>query len=183
MRAIELRRWTREEYDRMAAAGVFAPGERVELIDGEILKMTPQGSAHFTAIRLAEEALHSAFGPGFEVRAQAPLALNAISESEPDVAVVRGFPRDYRDLHPVTALLVLEVSDTTLEYDRQRKGQLYACAGIQDYWLINIADHCVEVYQDPIEGSYCSMSHFQPGDVISPLAAPEAKIAVDDILP
>ncbi len=89
MKAIGLRRWSRAEYDRMVAAGLFAPGERVELIDGEILTVTPQGSLHATAIRLAEDLLRAAFGPGFDVRAQLPIAADARSEPEPDIAVVR----------------------------------------------------------------------------------------------
>ena len=183
MKAIEMRRWTREEYDKMIAAGVFSPGERLELVDGEILRMTPQGSTHFTAIRLAEEALRKAFGAGFEVRAQAPLALSPHSEPEPDIAVVRGNARDYRDAHPQTALLVVEIADSTLEYDRRRKASLYARAGIPEYWIVNLADPCVEVYRDPDQGSYSFSQRFLPGDRISPLAAPETKIAVADILP
>jgi len=181
MRAIELRRWKREEYDKMAAAGVFAPGERVELIDGEILRMTPQGAAHFTAIRLAEEALRRAFGPGFDVRVQAPLALDEDSEPEPDVAVVRGSPRDYSETHPTTAVLLVEVADSTPEYDRQRKGHIYARAGIRDYWIVNLVDRCIEIYRDPIQASYGAGRRYLPGDQVVPLAA-SAGIAVDDLL-
>jgi Uma2 family endonuclease len=183
MKAIEVRRWTREEYDKMIAAGVFSPGERSELVDGEIFQMTPQGSAHFTAIRLAEEAVRRAFGTGFEVRAQAPLALSPYSEPEPDIAVVRGSARDYRDAHPETALLLIEVSDTTLEHDRLRKGSLYARARIQDYWIINLLDRCVEVYRNPDQGSYRSSQRFLTGDRISPVAAPDAEVCVADLIP
>ncbi len=183
MKAIEIRRWTRSEYEKMIAAGLFAPGERVELIDGEILQMTPQGSFHATAVRLAEDALRTAFGLDFDVRAQMPLALGPASEPEPDVAVVPGSARDYREAHPATALLVVEVADSTLEYDRERKGTVYAAAGIADYWVVNLVDHWLEVYRDPREGQYLSTRRYLPGDHIAPLAVPASQIPVADILP
>jgi Uma2 family endonuclease len=183
MGVVALRRWTRDEYDKMIAAGLFAPGERVELIDGEILQMTPQGSAHFTAISLAEEALRKAFGAGFQVRSQAPLSLPGDSEPEPALAVVAGTPRDYRNAHPGTALIVMEVADNTLQHDRRRKGSLYARAGIRDFWIINLIDRCIEVYRDPGLGSYGSIRRFIAGEHLTPLSAPDARIAVADILP
>ena len=183
MKAIEMRRWTRAEYDKMISAGLFSPGERVELIDGEILRMTPQGTAHFTAIRLAEEATRKAFGAGFEVRTQGPLALTPDSEPEPDLAVVPGTARDYSREHPGTALLLIEVSETTLGHDRQRKRDLYARAGVPDYWIVNLPERCVEVYRAPEQGAYRSSRHFTAEEQISPLAAPDSKIAVADLLP
>jgi len=183
MKATELRRWRQDEYERMIANGLFAPGERVELIDGEILKLNPQGSFHATAVRLVEDALRLTFGAGFDVRAQLPIALGTHSEPEPDVAVVPGSPRDYRETHPSTAVLIVEVADTTLEYDRVRKGGIYARADIPDYWLINLVDRCVEVYRDPVQGSYQAGTRFMPGDRISPLAARNAPLAVADMLP
>lgn len=181
MKAIEMRRWTREEYDKMIAAGMFAPGERVELLDGEILHMTPQGSVHATVIQLVHDALRLAFGPAFSIRPQLPIALAPDSEPEPDLAVVMGNHLDYWDAHPATALLLVEVSDTTLEHDRQRKGNLYARAEIQDYWIVNLIDRCVEVYRGPHNGSYRACQRICAGDCIAPLAAPEAMIPVADI--
>ncbi len=183
MRAVEMRRWTRDEYERMISAGLFAAGERLELVDGEILQMTPQGSLHATAVQLTQDALRAAFGFGFTIRAQMPLAIDPHSEPEPDIAVVPGNPRDYRNSHPFSAALVVEIADTTLEYDRQRKGNLYARNGIKEYWIINLNDRCVEAYRNPVQRSYASSQVFLPGNDISPLARPEAKIAVADILP
>jgi Uma2 family endonuclease len=120
MSPVQVKRWTREDNDRMIDAGIFAPGERVELLDGEIIDISPQKSGHTTAVRLTEEALRAVFGAGFEVRTQMPLALDSYSEPEPDVAVVPGSPRDYRDAHPSSALLVVEVTDSTLAYDRDQ---------------------------------------------------------------
>jgi len=183
MKAVETRRWLRREYERLIASGLLAPDERVELIDGEILQMTPQGSAHATAVRLAEDALRLAFGAGYDVRGQLPLALDPDSEPEPDVSVVTGGPRDYRLAHPGSALLVVEVADATVDHDRLRKGSLYARAGIQEFWLINLPDRCLEVYRVPTGEGYQSTQRFLAGDIVSPAAAPAASIPVDDILP
>jgi Uma2 family endonuclease len=183
MKAIEVRRWTREEYDRMNAAGMFAAGERIELVDGEILRMTPQGSMHATALRLLEDALRKKLGPGFDIRGQLPLALGPSSEPEPDLAVVPGSPRDYKDAHPGGALLVVEISEATLDYDRHRKGSLYARAGIEDYWIVNLIEHCVEVYRDPGQGGYRTRQVVRAGGRLAPPAAPLVFIAIDDILP
>ncbi len=181
MKAIEMRRWTREEYDKMIAAGMFTPGERVELVDGEILQMTPQGSVHAAVIQLVHDAIRAAFGPAFSVRPQLPIALSPDSEPEPDLAVVGGNPLDYWDAHPATAVLLVEVSDTTLEHDRRRKGSLYARVEIQDYWIVNLIDRCVEVYREPNKGAYRSCQRFFAGDTLNPLAAPEAMISVADL--
>jgi Uma2 family endonuclease len=174
----------------MVDAGVFPPGERVELVDGEVLKMTPQGSVHATAVRLMEDLLRAAFGPGYDVRVQLPLALDPSSEPEPDVTVVLGSPRDYRDAHPSSALLVVEISDTSLPYDREQKGSLYARAGIAEYWIVNLFNQRLEVYRDPTSTpqarygcAYQSLLQFVQGDHISPLAAPQARMAVADLLP
>ena len=174
----------------MVAAGVFAPGERVELVDGEVLAMPAQGSQHATAVQLIEEALRAAFGRGYAVRVQMPLALDPSSEPEPDVAVVPGSPRDYRDAHPASALLVVEVADTTLASDREQKGSLYARAGVAEYWLVNLLDRRVEVYRDPAPQpqarygrAYRGVQSYEAGDRISPLAAPGSVVQVADILP
>src|SRR5919198_1146345 len=119
--APRLRLWTREEYLKMVEAGVFKPGERVELIEGRNVAMSPQNSPHFTAVSLVEEALRTLFGAGYVVRVQGPLDLSPTSQPEPDIAVVRGTIRDYAGAHPTTALLVVEVSDSTLAFDRGEK--------------------------------------------------------------
>jgi len=147
--AIQTRLWSREEYERLIAEGMFHPEERLELIEGEILQMSPQGSAHATAVTLVEQALRKVFGSHYVIRVQMPIAIDPDSEPEPDLAVVQGTPRTYRDEHPHTAELVVEVADTTLSYDRSRKATLYARAGIQEYWILNLIDRTIEVYRNP----------------------------------
>ena len=175
--------WMREEYDRLVASGGFQPGSRVQLIRGEIVEMAPQGAGHATGIRLAQTQLERLFTHGFDVRAQLPLALGRWSEPEPDVAVVRGSIEDYRDRHPDTAALVVEVADSTLEFDRTRKHQVYAEAGVAEYWIVNIVDRMLEVYRDPYGAAYRNSLRFSPGEVVAPLAAPAGAVNVSDLMP
>jgi Uma2 family endonuclease len=188
--AVQLRRWSREEYDRMIDAGVLSPEDRVELVDGEIVTMTPQKSRHATAVRLADIAMRQAFGDQFDVRTQLPLALDPASEPEPDVAVVAGSPRDYRDAHPSTALLIVEVADASLAFDRAVKASLYARARITDFWLLNLMDEVLEVHRDPEPSTearhgwrYATIEPYRARDRVAPLARPDRFISVADLLP
>lgn len=185
-----VRQWTREEYMKMAESGMLALDERTELIEGDIIQMSPQNSPHITAVILMADALRTAFGQDYVIRTQLPLALSEISEPEPDVAVVPGTPRDYRDAHPTTALLIVEVSDATLIYDRSRKTSLYAKAGIEDYWIVNMVHQRLEVYRNPVSmpeqpfgHGYKNVTLYMATDSVAPLAAPQSFVAVVDILP
>lgn len=183
--AVRTRKWTRAEYDRLITLGLLGEDERVQLVEGEILEMSPQSAPHMTAIRLVEEALRAAFGRGFDVRVQGPLALGPDSEPEPDVAVVRGGPRDYREHHPTgqDAVLVVEVADASWRFDRERKGRLYATARIPEYWIVNLESRVLEVYREPEQGQYARQLVYGAGDTVTPLFSPEARIAVADLLP
>ena len=176
-------RWSREAYDRAVQAGIFGPGDRIELIDGEILTMTPQGSRHAAVAARAAARLARAFGGGCHVRTRMPLAAGGHSEPEPDVAVVEGDEFDYLDAHPATALLVVEVSDDSLTRDRTIKQRLYARCGIPEYWIIAIPDARLEVHRDPTGDAYRSVRSLRAGDTVAPLARPNATIAVADLLP
>ena len=184
------RRWSREEYYRMGEAGIFAPDENVELIEGEIYQMAPQGPAHSTVMCSTQELLRHAFGSTFHVRPQLPLSLGLASDPEPDLAGVPGSFRDYRTAHPTTAVLVVEVSDTTLAFDQQAKASLYARAGIPEYWIVNLPEQVVEVHQTPrpdtdqaFQYGYAQITRHGTEDTLTPLAAPEASMAVADLLP
>lgn len=188
--AIRTRRWTRLEYERLVATGILGPEDKVELLEGRLVVREPQHSPHFTAIRLAEEALRRAFGPEWEVRVQGPLALGRLSEPEPDVSVVRGSPRDYRDAHPTGATLVVEVATASLRLDRTQKARIYARAGVADYWIVNLVTRVLEVYREPVlvdpgrrRWEYRRVQSLGSGEVVSPLGAPGARIGVDDLLP
>ncbi|OGL06019.1 MAG: hypothetical protein A3J45_05375 [Candidatus Rokubacteria bacterium RIFCSPHIGHO2_02_FULL_69_13] len=187
---IRTRRWSRLEYDKLIEKGIFLPDDRIELLAGEMVVREPQGTPHAVGIRLAEEALRRAFGPGWDVRVQLPVALDDESEPEPDIAVVPGGPRDYLAAHPSRPVLVVEVAETSLALDREHKGSLYARAGLADYWILNLVDHVLEVYRSPAQSSsapfgraYSEARSLGVSDHISPLAAPDAPIPVAALLP
>jgi Uma2 family endonuclease len=184
------RLWTRAEYIAIAEAGIFTTDEHTELIEGEILRMSPQNRPHITAVTLTKDVLYRIFDENYTIQVQGPLAVNDISEPEPDVAVLTGSPRDYRESHPKTALLIVEVSDSTLAYDRSQKTSLYAKAGIKDYWILNLVQRRLEVYRQPVEMpeepfgyGYAAMTIYFPTDSVASLAAPESEVAVADLLP
>jgi Uma2 family endonuclease len=184
------RQWTRAEYDRLIGVGFFPPGEPLELLGGALIVSEPQGSAHFTAIGLVEDALRASLGPGWLVRGQGPIALDDESEPEPDVAVTRGTRRDYSREHPSRPVLVVEVAETSLAFDREHKGSLYARARLDDYWILNLVDRTLEVYRHaardrsaPFGWRYASRDVLGPTGSVSPLAAPHAAILVGDLLP
>ena len=186
--ATRLRRFTRGEYEHMAASGVFQPDERVELVDGEIVTMSPQKARHAMVVHLVAKALEAAIGDGYLVRAQFPLSLDDVSEPEPDVAVVVGSAGDYRDGHPKTAVLIVEVADSTLAFDRGKKAAVYARAGIADYWIVNLVDGEVEVHRNPrpssgkLEWGYEDVRRVRGEVTLTPLASPTAKVTVADFL-
>ena len=182
--------WTRSEYVEMFDAGVFEPQDRLELIEGEIVDMSPQNCPHATGVTLVQETLSDIFRSSSTIRVQLPMDVNEISQPEPDIAVVEGKARDYLNHHPMTALLIVEVSDTTLDYDRETKSSLYAKAGIEDYWIVNLADRQLEVYRCPASMAnrpfgfgYKQINYYTDEDSISPLAPPESSIDVADFLP
>ncbi len=187
---LKARRWSRLEYERLVEQGMFRPDERLELLDGFLVVREPQGSRHAAAVAAAHRVLVAAFGPGYHVRDQGPVALDDTSEPEPDLVVVRGEPWDYQHAHPSAPLLVVEVSDSMLALDRRDKGGLYARAGIAEYWIVNLVDLVLEVYRDPVRSpsarhrrEYRSVRSLPGGATISPLAAPDARITVADLLP
>lgn len=139
-----------DQYHQMIDAGILTADDRVELLEGRIVEMAAVGSRHYTTIRLSERVIEPTLPPGWHTRPQAPVTLE-LSEPEPDLAVVRGTLRDYAGRHPRPSEvgLVIEVSDTTLWTDRERKAPIYARAGIPQYWIVNLNDDQVEVYSDP----------------------------------
>lgn len=179
--------WSSDEYYRIARLGVFE-GKRVELIEGEIIEMAPMGTDHFVGINLVAELLRSIFGKGFFISTQNQLDVDEHSQPEPDVAVLKGNPRDYVKGHPKTLVLAVEISNSSLSLDRDVKPRLYAKAGIEDYWVVNLQDRCVEVYRKPTKDPnlgfiYAERTVYGEDQSFSPLAKPGSKIKVADILP
>lgn len=188
--SLRTKHWTRVEYERLIDLGAFRPGERLELVGGALLVCEPQGGPHFTAVGLVEDALRPVFGIGWTVRAQGPIALDEDSEPEPDIAVVPGSRRDHSRAHPSHPVLIVEVADSSLAFDRAEKGSLYARAGIADYWILNLPDQVLEVYREPAAAPHAPYGHrygatitLAPRDLVSPLAVPTAAILVASLLP
>ena len=180
--AIDIHRWTRREFEQLVELGAFSD-LRVELLEGYIVDMAPQSSLHVLAIRKTEEVLRGVFSSGYDVRSQMPLALDEFSEPEPDVAVVTGHMEDYRDAHPTSAVLIVEVSYSTLDKDRALKQALYARNRIPEYWIIDLEGDQLEVYRDPQRETYRSRQTLGRGEEIAPLAKPNYRIPVADLLP
>jgi len=185
-----LRRWTRVEYDRLIDHGVFQPGERLELLAGQLVVREPQSDPHSLAVELVQEALRAAFGPEWRVRAQLPIALDDQSEPEPDVSVAAGRVHRGVEGKPSRLALVVEVAASSLALDREHKGSLYARARVADYWIVNLAARVLEVYRDPGPDvgapygcAYRMVRTLGPDEHVAPLAAPSARILAADLLP
>jgi Uma2 family endonuclease len=165
-------------------------GKRTEFLEGEIIEMPAMKSPHATALELTYDVLRDVFSKDFAVRNQSPVDLGEDFEAVPDVAVIKGKARDFKDAHPKTADLIVEISDTTLSYDRNRKASLYAKFGISDYWILNLKNRTLEVYRRPNEDEntfygfgYAEKLTFDETQEVSPLVQSEAKIKVADLLP
>jgi Uma2 family endonuclease len=183
-------RWTKEGFYQAFEANLFLE-HRVQLIDGEIVEFDARTNLHSFGVEATRIALRDRFGPDYWVRILGSLDLSAHSVADPDIAVVAGGIRTHRRPdNPTTALLVVEVADTTLTFDRAIKANLYASTGIADYWILNLIDRRLEVYRDPAPDTkapfgwtYASRTDLLPGATVSPLALPDSSIYVVDLLP
>ena len=182
--------WTREAFYRLLNLGIIAPDERLELIEGEIIRKMPKNPPHTIATMLTTEVLKRIFHNGYNVRIQEPFVVSDISEPEPDIAVVTGEIKDYLAEHPSVAALLIEVSDSTLAADRSTKASLYARAGVEDYWVLNVIDRVLEIHRQPapMENQpygfhYRSITRHTEADTVFALAAPQSEIRVADLLP
>jgi len=183
-------RWTRRQYARLIDHGVLDEDDPIELLDGLLLVKEPQSSLHRTAVLLVAKALERAFGDGWFVQTQSPIGLDARSEPEPDVGVVRGSLRDYVAAHPTHPALVVEVAVSGLAVARGRKARAYARGGIADYWIVNLIERMVEIHREPARPGparrrwgYAAIERFGAEAMVTPLAAPAARIRIADLLP
>ena len=175
-------RWTRAEFRRMGEIGLF-DGRHVQLIRGQVIDMSPIKSRYATGILNVMRVLGSILPNTAHLRPQLPLMLGNFSEPEPDTAIVAGSLEDFAHNHPTTALLVVEVSDSTLTFVRQTKSVLYAQAGIPEYWILNLVDNALEIYRDPQPEGYQSKNVHPASAQIAPLFAPNTVVSVSDLLP
>lgn len=174
--------WTRDEYERMVESGSFV-NRRVELIEGIVHEMAPQDNLHAAGLRQVRWALEKICPDGYQVDVQMPMNLGLDSVPEPDLAIVPRDPLNYVHGHPTHALLIVEVADSSLRHDQQRKARVYAQAGVQDFWIANLVQDVLEIYREPVKGGYRQKLVLHRGESIAPLARPEVSVAVNDLLP
>jgi Uma2 family endonuclease len=176
---------TVERYFALVDEGLLEPDDRVELLEGVVVAMSPRNPPHDAVMSLVLRALVEAVGARAAVRCQCSLVLGRYSAPEPDVAVVPGRERDYLAGHPRNALLVVEVADTSLAQDRLTKGALYAAAGVPEYWIVDIRADRVEVVRDPEPGTgrYRERSVIGRGGRLALLALPDVEVSTDAFLP
>jgi Uma2 family endonuclease len=167
-----------DEYHRMIEAGILGEDERVELIDGVLVAMTPQGRLHAFVIQELNRLLVRALADEYKLLTQLPLTLGSGSEPEPDLAVVRAEDARSRTRHPAAALLVIEVAGDSLRLDRETKAGLYARAGVPEYWIVNLAAAAIEVYRDPdpATGSFRTMSQCRRDETLTALSVPGIRV-------
>ncbi len=183
---IRVWKWTRDAFHQAAELGLFAPDERLELFEGEIIQKMGENPPHASAIRRCRIALEQMFEPlNTFLSIQSPIVLSDESEPEPDVAVVQGAVSAFDSRHPSPAdiLLLVEVSSATLAFDRGRKAIRYAQAGINEYWILNLPERRLEAYRMPQNGAYQVVLSLGEAQTVAPLSAPQAEILVSGLLP
>lgn len=182
-------RWTVPEFHRLCSLGLFA-GRRPILLDGVILEQGPMDSPHGNGVERTDTQVRLAFGTGWRFRVQLPLVLSLHTDPMPDIAVISGAL--VGDAPHPTAALVVEVSDTTFDTDTTEKAELYATAGIPDYWVLDVVNRQLHVFRNPqplplppdiATTAYQAHDTLGPNDTVSPLAVPQATIRVSDLLP
>jgi Uma2 family endonuclease len=181
---VSRRLFTVEEYHAMARAGILGEDDRVELIEGEVTEMAPIGSRHDAVVDRLNQLFSRHPDVNAIIRVQNPIRLGEHSEPQPDLALLRPRPDFYSPAHPGSKdiLLVIEVAETSADYDRETKIPLYARWGILEVWVVNLEGEAIEVYQKPSPEGYHEMKTLHRGDRLSPGSFPELKLPVEEIL-
>jgi Uma2 family endonuclease len=181
---ITKRLFTVDDYHRMGEAGILAECDRVELIEGEILAMTPIGPPHGAAVDRATRAMVNAIGDRAIVRVQGSVRLNQYNEPQPDIVLLRPTEDFYASRLPGPAdiRLIVEIAQSSLEYDRTVKARLYAETGVAEYWVADLEHECLFVHADPGEGAYRAVRQLRRGESLAPRLLPDCRVQVDDLL-
>ncbi|MDW8214099.1 MAG: Uma2 family endonuclease [Roseiflexaceae bacterium] len=180
-----LRQFTVDDYARMREAGILTEDDRVELIEGAIYRMSPIGPLHMAIVNRLNRLLLPAAGDDAIVSVQNSVRLSDDTEVQPDIAVLRPHPGDYEETLPRAqdVLLIIEVADTSLDYDRTVKLPLYAQAAIVEVWIIDARQQAVEQYTRPAEGQYTQVQTYRSGSILRAETLPQIEIAVDRLFP
>lgn len=181
---IAIRRLSVQDYHQMAESGILQPDERVELLEGQIIQMAAKGTAHSASVSRIEQLLRNRLGSCILLRFQDPIRLDDYSEPEPDIAVVRPNPNFYEDHHPIPSevFLLIEVSDKTLQFDRETKAPVYGRSGIAEYWVLDVNGRKLHGYRSPSKTGYQSETILSEELEIAPLAFPDCVMAVREML-
>ncbi|MEG4577132.1 Uma2 family endonuclease [Microcoleus sp. N3A4] len=181
---MQRRLFTVQEYHLMGEAGILSEDDRVELIEGEIVQMAAIGTRHASCVKRLIAVFSDLERRRAIIGAQDPIQLTERTEPQPDIVLLQPRADYYATAHPVPSevLLLVEVSDSTVDFDRDVKVPNYARAGIQEVWLWDLEINCLEVYRFPTANGYTSMQKFERGEMVAPLAFPEFEVSVDFIL-
>jgi Uma2 family endonuclease len=172
------------QYHQMSEAGIFSENDKVELINGEIIEMSPIGRRHTACVNRLNSVFSQLLGNKVIIAVQNPIILNNLSEPEPDIALLKPRADFYESGHPQPQdiFLLIEVADSSLEYDRDVKIPLYASSGISEVWLVDIYEQVIIVYRYPSENGYSDIQTLSRGEKLSIQAFPEVNLVVNDIL-
>lgn len=172
------------QYDRMIEAGILPENEHIELIEGEIIEMAALGRRHASRVNLLAESLTEQSRRRYIVSVQNPIQLDDLSEPEPDIALLTRRDDFYRHQlpHPADVLLVIEVADSSLEYDRRTKLPLYARAAIREFWLVNLIEERIEIYTEPSNGAYTKVAYIKRGEALISVTIPDITLDADALL-
>ena len=181
--AVIRRRFTADDYQRMGQAGILRRDDHVELIDGEIIAMTPIGPRHCASVDRANRAFVMKAGDSAIVRVQGSVRLDLYSEPEPDLVLLRPRVDFYASAHPGPAdiLLIVEVAESSIEYDREVKAHVYARSGVYEYWLADLNENVVLRYSSPDNGAYQNVRRYTRGQSLAPHLLPECIISITDL--
>jgi Uma2 family endonuclease len=182
--AVSKRRFTADDYERMAETGILSDDDRVELIDGEVVVMTPIGALHAANVDRANHVFRMKVGATAIIRVQSPVRLNLYTEPQPDLVLLR--PRDdfYAKAHPGPSdiLLIVEVADSSLDYDRDVKTFIYAQSAIVEYWLVDLNSRGLVRHTSPDNGSYKRVDQFTAGQAVAPQLLPGCHVQIADLI-
>jgi Uma2 family endonuclease len=182
--AVTRRRFTADDYQRMGQAGILRAEDHVELIDGEIVTMTPIGPRHCASVDRATRAFVTKAGDSAIVRVQGSVRLDLYSEPEPDIVLLRPRSDFYASRHPGPAeiLLIVEVAESSIDYDRDVKSRVYARSGVQEYWLADLNENVVFCHSGIEDGTYRNVRRYTRGQLLAPLLLPECVVSTDDLI-
>jgi Uma2 family endonuclease len=177
-------RFTVEDYHRMAEAGILGEDDRVELIEGEIVEMPPLGSGHAGTVNRLTRLFGRSLGDRAVVAIQNAVRIGDLSEPQPDVALLRPRPDFYGDAHPQPedVLLLVEVAETSVAFDRRVKASLYARSGIREYWIVDLSAGLVDIHTAPVGDVYQELRSVGPGELVSPTTFPDVELQGADIV-